>query len=92
MNRWNIRELPELWGYARDLYQWTGVPETVKFDHIVRHDHLSYNNLHPFPIVPVNPVLDWMDADIVAQRSRVSKLVRGRRRSRPNSAAARLSG
>ena len=91
-NRWYIRELPALWGYARDLYQWTGVPETVNFEHIVRHYHLSYDNVHPFPIVPINPVLDWTDADVVAQRSQVSKPARGRRRSRPNPAAARLSG
>lgn len=58
-NRTFIREMPALWAYARELYQWPGVAETVHFDHIVRHYHYSHETVNPFRIVPINPVLDW---------------------------------
>lgn len=58
-NRNFIREMPALWAYARELYQWPGVAETVHFDHIVRHYHYSHESINPFRIVPINPVLDW---------------------------------
>ena len=43
-NRRRIVDYPNLWGYARELYQWTTadgsrVADTVNFDHIVRHYH-----------------------------------------------------
>ncbi|WP_449536854.1 glutathione S-transferase family protein [Ferdinandcohnia sp. Marseille-Q9671] len=40
-NRNLIREFPNLWGYARDLYQTSGFGETTDFDAIKRHYHLS---------------------------------------------------
>lgn len=58
-NRSFIREMPNLWGYARELYQWPGVKETVNFDHIVRHYHYSHESINPHRIIPINPVLDW---------------------------------
>ena len=58
-NRNFIREMPALWAYARELYQWPGVAETVHFDHIVRHYHYSHETINPYRIVPINPVLDW---------------------------------
>jgi putative glutathione S-transferase len=36
----NLRRLvnyPNLWGYARDLFQKSGIAQTVTFDHIRRH-------------------------------------------------------
>lgn len=58
-NRNFIRELPSLWAYARELYQWPGVAETVHFDHIVRHYHYSHESINPHRILPINPDLDW---------------------------------
>lgn len=40
-NRNLIREYPNLWGYARDLFQTPGFGETTDFDAIKRHYHLS---------------------------------------------------
>jgi putative glutathione S-transferase len=58
-NRNFIREMPNLWGYARELYQWPGIAETVSFEHIVRHYHVSHESINPHRIVPINPDLDW---------------------------------
>ncbi|MCA0970711.1 glutathione S-transferase C-terminal domain-containing protein [Halobacillus litoralis] len=40
-NRNLIREMPNLWGYARDLYQTEGFGDTTDFDSIKRHYHVS---------------------------------------------------
>ncbi|MBM9593636.1 glutathione S-transferase family protein [Roseitranquillus sediminis] len=60
-NRNYLRDYPNLWPYARELYQWPGVAETVDFDHIVRHYHYSHDTVNPHRIIPINPVLDWDD-------------------------------
>ena len=54
-----IAEYPVLSGYLRDLYQWPGVRETVRLDHIKYHYFASHRSLNPRGIVPVGPVLDW---------------------------------
>lgn len=58
-NRRRLIDYPALWAYARELYQWPGVADTVQFDHIVRHYHFSHESINPNRIVPINPVLDW---------------------------------
>jgi putative glutathione S-transferase len=62
-NRDYLRDLPNLWGYARELYQWRtpngAVKETVNFEHIVRHYHYSHDSVNPQRIIPINPRLDW---------------------------------
>ena len=58
-NRAFLREYPNLWGYARELFQWPGIAETVNFDHIVRHYHYSHETINPHRIIPTNPVLNW---------------------------------
>ena len=58
-NRKRIIDYPNLWAYARELYQWPGIAETVNFDHIVRHYHYSHESINPHRIIPTNPVLDW---------------------------------
>ena len=58
----NIRRLvdyPNLWNYARDLFQRPGFGDTVDFDHIKRHYHMTHDQLNPSRIVPVGPVVDW---------------------------------
>ena len=58
-NRKRVIDYPNLWAYARELYQWPGVAKTVNFDHIVRHYHYSHESINPHRIIPINPVLDW---------------------------------
>lgn len=58
-NRKRIIDYPNLWGWARELYQWPGVARTVVFDHIVRHYHYSHESINPNRIIPINPELDW---------------------------------
>ncbi len=60
-NRNFIREMPALWAYAREMYQWPGVAETIHFDHIVRHYHYSHESINPYRIIPINPDMDWTD-------------------------------
>ncbi|HET8625914.1 MAG TPA: glutathione S-transferase family protein [Thermomicrobiales bacterium] len=58
----NLRRLvdyPNLWAYARDLYQRPGFGETVDFDHIKRHYYLTHPHLDPTGIVPKGPIVDW---------------------------------
>ncbi len=57
-NRRRIVDYPHLWAYTRELYQWPGVAETVRFDHICRHYYYSHDMINPNRIVPVGPDLD----------------------------------
>ncbi|MEO0342819.1 MAG: glutathione S-transferase family protein [Pseudomonadota bacterium] len=58
-NRARIIDYPNLWGWAKELYQWPGISETVVFDHIIRHYHYSHETINPNRIVPINPVINW---------------------------------
>ena len=51
--------IPNLWAYARALYQQPGVAETVNFDHITTHYYSSHRSLNPTGIVPLGPDIDW---------------------------------
>lgn len=58
----NLRRLvdyPQLWAYARDLYQWPGIAATVNFSHIKRHYYQSHRRINPSGIVPAGPLLDF---------------------------------
>ena len=58
----NIRRLvdyPNLFAYARAVYQLPGVADTVSFDHIKRHYYLSHPAVDPTGIVPLGPDVDW---------------------------------
>lgn len=58
----NIRRIvdyPNLWAYARDIYQMPGVAETVRFD-IYKQGYFSPSKLrNPLGIVPAGPMNDW---------------------------------
>ncbi len=58
-NRNRIVDMPNLWGYARELYQWPGVAETVNLDHIRRHYYMTHPSLNPTRIVPAGPRMDF---------------------------------
>lgn len=60
-NRKRIVDYPNLWAYTRELYQVPGVADTVNMDNIVRHYHYSHDSINPHRIVPINPVLDYLE-------------------------------
>ena len=58
----NIRRIvdyPNLWGYARDLFNHPGVRGTVNFQHIKGHYYMSHPTINPHGIVPAGPTVDW---------------------------------
>ena len=69
----NLRRLvdyPNLWSYARSIYQVPGVAETVNFDHIKRHYYMTHDQINPNRIVPLGPIMDW---DAPQQRDKVGQ-------------------
>ena len=68
-NRNRLADFPNLWGYARELYQVPGVAETVDFDHIIQHYYSSHELINPTRIVPVGPSIDWREPHGRARRS-----------------------
>ncbi len=58
----NLRRLvdyPNLWGYARDLYQTPGFGKSTDFDHIKRHYYMTHDQINPTRIVPKGPLVNW---------------------------------
>ena len=58
-NRRQIIQYPNLWGWARELYQWPGIAETVRPDHFIRHYYFSHDMINPNRIIPIGPDIDW---------------------------------
>ncbi len=54
-----LLEYEHLWPYARDLYQWPGVAETVDFDEIRRHYYLTHPMINPSRLVAVAPAASF---------------------------------
>lgn len=67
-NKRRLIDYPNLWAYTRELYQWPGVAQTVNMNHIVRHYHYSHETINPSRIIPVNPVLDYLEPHGRGQR------------------------
>ena len=59
-NNKRIVDYPNLWGYTRDLYQQTGIADTVNFEHIKKHYYVSHTTINPTGIVPKGPDLDFL--------------------------------
>ena len=60
----NIRRLqdyPNLAGYVRDLYQVSGVAETVDMQHIKNHYYGSHETINPSRVIPVGPYIDYSE-------------------------------
>lgn len=55
-----IADYPNLSAYIRDLYQHSGVAETVRMDHIKSHYYGSHETINPTRIVPVGPEIDYL--------------------------------
>ncbi len=61
----NLKRLvdyPNLWAYARDLYQHPGIAETVNMQHIKQHYYASHRLINPTGIVPLGPKIDYYQA------------------------------
>ncbi|MDR1953384.1 MAG: glutathione S-transferase C-terminal domain-containing protein [Clostridiales Family XIII bacterium] len=56
-NRSRLVDFPNLWGYARDLYQTDGFGSTTDFDAIKRHYHLCCVPSNNYRLVPKGPDL-----------------------------------
>lgn len=60
-NRKRLIDYPDLWPYARELYQWPGVADTVDFG-IYKRGYFSPSPLrNPHGIVPKGPVIDFTE-------------------------------
>lgn len=57
-NRSRISDLPNLWGYTRELFQWDGIADVTRLDHAMRHYYYSHESINPHRIVPIGPALD----------------------------------
>ncbi|WP_017934314.1 glutathione S-transferase C-terminal domain-containing protein [Nocardioides sp. Iso805N] len=60
-NRQKLTELPNLWGYARDLYQQPAFGENTDFDQIKAHYYVVHSDINPSQVVPKGPDLaGWL--------------------------------
>ena len=58
-NQRRIADYPNLWNYLLELYQWPGVAETVRMDHIKAHYYASHETINPTRVVPLGPDIDY---------------------------------
>ena len=58
-NRNRLADMPNLWGYTRELYQIPGVAETVNMAHIKQHYYGSHLTINPTAVVPKGPIIDF---------------------------------
>ena len=62
-NRNQLVEMPNLWGYARDLFQTPGFGETIDFEQIKQHYYVVQSDVNPSGIVPKGPdTSGWLTA------------------------------
>jgi putative glutathione S-transferase len=58
-NKYRIEDYPNLSNYVRELYQVSGVAETVDFYHIKRHYYFSHTMINPTQVVPKGPYIEY---------------------------------
>lgn len=58
-NRQTLTSMPNLWGYARDLFQTPGFGDTVDFQQIKEHYFIVHEDINPTGIVPAYPDLAY---------------------------------
>ncbi len=54
-----IVDYPNIWGYLKELYQVTGIKDTVNMHHIKHHYYASHDTINPTGIVPEGPIIDF---------------------------------
>jgi putative glutathione S-transferase len=61
-NRQKLTELPNLWGYARDLFQTPGFGSNTDFEQIQEHYYVVQDDINPTGVVPKGPDPDvWLE-------------------------------
>ena len=55
----HVYEYPALWGYTRELYQMTGIADTIAIGEYKTHYYGSHRQINPTGIVPIGPELDF---------------------------------
>ena len=58
-DRNRIVDMPNIWGYLRDIFQIHGIAETCDWTHIKWHYKWSHTSINPFRVVSIGPELDW---------------------------------
>ncbi len=58
-NKQRIIDYPNLWEYARDIYQIPGVADTCNMDHIKQHYYKSHPWINPNQLVAIGPNLNY---------------------------------
>jgi putative glutathione S-transferase len=59
-NRRRVVDYPNLWGYARDLYQLPGIADTVDMEQIKIHYFTTHDMINPSRLIPVGPDVDFL--------------------------------
>ena len=59
-SRNKITEMPNLWGYLRDLFQTPGFGDTCDFTEMKQHYYIVHKEINPTQIVPVGPDLSGL--------------------------------
>ncbi|AGF72292.1 glutathione S-transferase family protein [Corynebacterium halotolerans] len=59
-SRNKITEMPNLWGYLRELFQLPGFGDTTDFTEIKQHYYIVHKEVNPTQIVPVGPDLSGL--------------------------------
>ena len=54
-NRQKLTEMPNLWGYARDLFSVPAFGDNTDFDQIKRHYYVVHTDINPTQVVPKGP-------------------------------------
>ncbi|MBT5032730.1 MAG: glutathione S-transferase family protein [Proteobacteria bacterium] len=60
-NKKRLVDYPNLWPYARELYQTPGIAETVKLDQIKLSYYKNHPSVDPTGIVPLGPDIDFSE-------------------------------
>lgn len=60
-NRKHIADYPHMSRFLKELYNWSGVKETLNLDHIRTHYYWSHTTINPHRIVPIGPHLPFLD-------------------------------
>ena len=62
-NRNKLTEMPNLWAYARELFQLPGFGDTVDFDQIKKHYYVVHEDINPTQIVPesARTLENWLE-------------------------------
>jgi putative glutathione S-transferase len=59
-NRNRIADMPAIYGYMKELYQYPNIAKTVNFEHIKQHYYYSHGQINPTRVVPLGPTLELL--------------------------------